>query len=100
MPMSSAGSTTQWIKQLKGGDAAAIQKLWESYFPRLVGLARKKLRNMPRHAADEEDVALSAIDSFVRNATQGRFPQLNDRDNLWLLLVTVTVRRALQLVRR
>jgi DNA-directed RNA polymerase specialized sigma24 family protein len=97
--MSSSGSVTHWISRLKGGDAAAAQKLWESYFPRLVGLARKKLQALPRRAADEEDVALSALDSFCRAAGQGRFPRLDDRDDLWHLLVAITARKALQLRR-
>src|SRR5436309_4711052 len=95
--MSSAESITTWINQFKGGDAAAAQKLWESYFRRLVGLARKKLQGTPRRAADEEDVALSAFDSFCRGAEQGRFPRLTDRDDLWRLLVTITARKAYQL---
>jgi DNA-directed RNA polymerase specialized sigma24 family protein len=97
--MSAAESITAWIDQFKGGDAAAAQKLWESYFLRLVGLARKKLQGTPRRAADEEDVALSAFDSFCRGASQGRFPHLLDRDNLWHLLVVITARKALQLRR-
>jgi DNA-directed RNA polymerase specialized sigma24 family protein len=52
-------SVTQWLDRLKAGDPDAAQKLWERYFGRLVGLARKKLRAVPRRAADEEDVALS-----------------------------------------
>src|SRR5262249_15219134 len=32
--------------------------------------------------ADQEDVALSAFDSFYRAAEQGRFPRLHDRDDL------------------
>jgi DNA-directed RNA polymerase specialized sigma24 family protein len=39
-------------------------------------------------------VALSAFDSFCRNAEQGRFPQLMDRDGLWRLLVVLTARKA------
>src|SRR5262249_38477500 len=97
--MSSQESVTNWISQLKGGDAAAVQKLWEAYFPRLVGLARKKLYEAPRRAADEEDVALSAFDSFYDGVAQGRFPQLTDRDDLWHILVTITARKALQLIR-
>jgi DNA-directed RNA polymerase specialized sigma24 family protein len=95
----SSGSVSIWIAELKAGDALAAQRLWENYFPRLVGLARKKLRELPRRAADEEDVALSAFDTFCRGAEAGRFPQLTDRDNLWHLLVTITARKALQLVR-
>ncbi len=44
--------------------------------------------------ADEEDVALSAFDSFCRGAEQGRFPRLSDRDGIWALLVLITVRKA------
>src|SRR5205823_639553 len=55
--------------------------------------------NQPRRAADEEDVALSAFASFCRAAEAGHFPQLADRDDLWRLLVTVTERKALNLVR-
>jgi DNA-directed RNA polymerase specialized sigma24 family protein len=92
--MASPGSVTHWIHQLKTGDPAAAQKLWESYFQRLVNLARGKLRHAPRRAADEEDAALSAFDSFCRGAEQGRFPQLADRDDLWQLLVLITARKA------
>jgi DNA-directed RNA polymerase specialized sigma24 family protein len=97
--MASEGSITGWIGQLKVGDPAAAQQLWERYFQRLVGLARKKLRGARRRAADEEDVALRAFDSFCRGAENGRFPQLEDRDNLWHLLVVLTARKAWHLRR-
>jgi hypothetical protein len=92
--MDSTGSVTHWISALKAGDAAAEQ-LWERYFRRLVGLASKRLRMARRRAEDEEDVALSALDSFCRGARQGRFPQLAHRNNLCWLLVVVTVRKAM-----
>lgn len=87
-------SVSHWLSLLQGGDAAAAQRLWERYFHRLVVLARVKLQGQPRRAADEEDVALSAFASFCRNAEQGRFPRLADRDDLWRLLVTLTERKA------
>jgi DNA-directed RNA polymerase specialized sigma24 family protein len=95
--MSSPGSVSEWIHRVKDGDHAAAQKLWEGYFRRLVGLARKKLQGALRRAADEEDVVLSAFDSFCRGAEQGKFPQLSDRDDLWQLLVKLTARKALDL---
>jgi DNA-directed RNA polymerase specialized sigma24 family protein len=49
--------------------------------------------------ADEEDVVLSAFASFCRNATDGQFPQLADRDDLWRLLVTITARKAFHMRR-
>src|SRR5215204_5681097 len=94
MPMRVDASVTQWIDRLKAGEPDAAQKLWERYFRRLVGLARKKLRATPRRAADEEDVVLSAFDSFCRGAAQGRFAQLHDRFDLWQLLVLLTARKA------
>lgn len=94
MPMCSEGSVSRWIGQLKAGDPAAAECLWGRYFEQLVGLARSQLRGTPRRAADEEDVALSAFDSFCRGAERGRFPDLLDRDSLWRLLITITVRKA------
>ena len=97
--MASSHSVTHWIGQLRAGDRVAAQHLWEGYFRRLVGLARGKLQCLPRRAADEEDVALSAFASFCRGVEGGRFPQLADRDDLWRLLVTITARKALHLAR-
>ena len=97
--MSSEGSVTHWLGQLQAGDPAAVQRLWERYFADLVGLARQRLRGAPRRAADEEDVALSAFDSFCRGAAAGRFPLLADRANLWRLLFTLTMQKTVDLVR-
>lgn len=92
------GSVSCWIAQLKAGDQAAAQPLWENYFRHLVERARQKLQGIPRRAADEEDVALSAFDSFCRAATQGRFPQLLDRQDLWQVLMLITDRKASDLI--
>jgi RNA polymerase sigma factor (sigma-70 family) len=97
--MSPEGSVTRWLGPLQTGDPAAAQRLWEQCFSRLVGLARMKLRDAPRRMADEEDVALSAFESFCRSAEAGRFPQLADRDSLWRLLITITSRKAAHQIR-
>src|SRR6516164_3354508 len=97
--MAAHQSVTYWIKRLQlAGDDAGAQALWERYFSKLVDLARQRLRGTPRRAADEEDVALSAFDTFCRGVEQGRFPRLKDRDGLWALLVLITVRKAADLV--
>jgi DNA-directed RNA polymerase specialized sigma24 family protein len=92
--VSPEGSVTRWLAPLQAGDPAAVQQLWQRYFHRLVGLARARLAGAPRRVEDEEDVALSAFDSFCRNAERGRFPDLTDRDGLWRLLVMFTARKA------
>jgi DNA-directed RNA polymerase specialized sigma24 family protein len=93
--MDSEGSVTRWVTALKDGDAAAAQSIWERYHRRLVALARDKLRTARRRAADEEDVVQSAFHSFFEGVARGRFPRLDDRDNLWRLLVVITARKAL-----
>ena len=95
--MSASGSVTRWIDGLRTGESVAARKLWETYFHRLVDLARKRLRALPRRAADEEDVALSAFDSFCRGAEQGRFPRLDDRHDLWQVLLVLTQRKVADL---
>jgi len=93
------GSVTIWLEQLKAGDPAAVSPIWSGYFARLVSLARGRLRSAPRAAADEEDVALSAFDSFCRGVAEGRFPRLDDRDDLWQVLFVITTRKAIGHVR-
>jgi DNA-directed RNA polymerase specialized sigma24 family protein len=95
--VNTGNSVTQWISALRQGDQLAAQELWEAYFRRLVGLAHARLRDAPRRIADEEDVALSAFDSFCRGARAGRFPRLDDRNDLWQILVLITVRKAIDL---
>jgi DNA-directed RNA polymerase specialized sigma24 family protein len=95
--MNAGNAVTQWISALKQGDQSAARGLWDAYFRRLVGLARARLRDAPRRIADEEDVALSAFDSFCRGARAGRFSRLDDRDDLWQVLVMITVRKAIDL---
>ena len=68
------GSVTVWLGRLKAEDAGAARPLWQAYFGRLVELARRKLGGRPLAAADEENAALSAFDSFCRRAREGRFP--------------------------
>jgi DNA-directed RNA polymerase specialized sigma24 family protein len=65
-----------------------------------VRLAQARLRTAPRVAEDEEDAALSAFDSFCTAVALGRFPRLDDRDDLWRILVTLTRRKAINQFQR
>lgn len=94
--MSSPGSVSHWILALKVGDSAAAQPLWERYYKQLIALARKKLNTVHRRAADEEDVVQNAFHSFFQAVGEGRFPQLENRDSLWRLLVVITANKALR----
>lgn len=98
--MASSDDFVCWISDLAAGDSIAAQRVWQEYFEKLVRFARRKLDNLPRRVADEEDVALSALKSFVRGVERGRFPQLTDRDDLWRILATITARKAIAEHRR
>jgi DNA-directed RNA polymerase specialized sigma24 family protein len=87
------------IGELQAGDPEAARPLWEHYFQHLVELARRKLLGACPRVAGEEDIALSAFDSFCRGLKRGRFPHLHDRENLWKLLVVLTARKACHLIR-
>jgi hypothetical protein len=93
---SSDGSVTQWIGDLKAGDPQAFAPLWDRYYALLVERARAKLAGLrgPRAVHDEEDLALSAFHSLYLGLREGSFPRLDDRDDLWKLLVHVTACKA------
>jgi DNA-directed RNA polymerase specialized sigma24 family protein len=97
MAVDEGHSITGWLGELKEGDKAAAQPLWERYFAKLVVVARGKLKRLRPTGADEdeEDAALSAFNSFCAGAARGKFPQLADRDDLWRLLVVITARKAM-----
>ena len=85
---------TLWLKEAEVGDESARQRIWQHYFRRLVGLARGKLLDGGRRMADEEDAVVAAFDAFFRGAEEGRFPKLEDRNDLWQILVMLTCRKA------
>jgi len=97
--MASEGSVTRWLDEVQEGDSAAAEAIWKQYYPELVRLARQRLRGTRCTVADEEDVALSAMDSFFEAAREGRFPDLADRDDLWRLLMRITSYKAIDLIR-
>lgn len=98
--MPASDDVTHWIQKLGDRDGRAAEAIWNQYFQRLAYFARQKLGKFSARAADEEDVALSAMHSFYRGAAAGRFPQLADRQDLWRILMTITARKVWTQMRR
>jgi len=92
-------SVTELLKQLQAGESAAGREIWQRYITRLIRLARNRLKGIPRRALDEEDVTITAFDAFLRGVENGRFEQLDNRDDLWQILVMLTERRSIELLR-
>ena len=99
--MSEPGSVTIWVDRMKAGDQAeAVTQLWKRYFEQLVTAARNHLRGRRGGVVDGEDVALSAFDGFVRAVAAGRFPKLDNRNDLWHVLLVLAGRKAASAVRK
>lgn len=100
MPSSvSESDYTLWLGGLRDGESKATVRLWNLYFERMMIVARRKLSSINRAPRDEEDVALSAFRSFCLGLREGRFLAPSEKDNLWPLLVTLTINKAINHVR-
>jgi DNA-directed RNA polymerase specialized sigma24 family protein len=71
----------------------AASLIWQRYFRELLDLARRNLGTRVRRRVDEEDIVVSMFDSFCARQARGEH-DLADRDELWRLLVTITLRKA------
>ena len=98
--MSSTGSVTRLVKQIKIGSETAAADLLNRYCSRLVALARKKLRGASRRIEDEDDVAMKAFAGLCLGARAGKFPLLENRNDLWALLIILTTRKAADQIAR
>ena len=85
-------SLTHWLPALQQGDEQAAERLWREYFRKTVRLAKQRMVGLRLRAADEEDVALSAMNSFCRMA-QNREEPIADSTELWKLLATIVRRK-------
>lgn len=94
-------SITGWFFALRQGDTVAAQRLWDHYFHELCRLAQRTLHHQIRTTAfDEEDVASDVLATFFAETQKGRHEQVKDRDELWGLLVVITIRKAKMTARR
>ena len=98
--MSDLHSVSQLLQQLKQNQSAAAHQLWNRFIDQLIRAASRHLRNLPRRAVDEEDVAVTAFEAFLRGTREGRFKQLETREDLWQVLAMLTERKAIEVLRR
>jgi DNA-directed RNA polymerase specialized sigma24 family protein len=95
--MAAHGSVTRLIIDLRSDEPAvrevAARLVWGRYFQELLVLARNHLSARIRSREDEEDVLQSMYKSFCIRQRRGDF-DLANRDELWNLLVRITLRKA------
>ena len=92
-------SVTEWLEEVKAGhEGEPQQQLMKRFLHRLEALARTRLGN--RTLDNEQDVALSAMNSFLIRAPQESYSRLTDRGSLWSLLAAITINKAMSALRR
>jgi RNA polymerase sigma factor (sigma-70 family) len=94
-------SITRLIRAVQDGSSSAVRPLLAAYFDRLVHLAGNRLRSLPGLGGYDEDLALRSFHSVYQRLRDPARPlDLAGRDDLWRLLATRTVSRAIDLIRR
>ena len=84
-------SVTRWINELKKGDAAAADLLWQFLQSRLIALASRQVGFSVSY--DKEDVALDAFATLCEGIREGRY-EIANRNALWSLLGVITINGA------
>ena len=95
----SDSSVNQFIIRAQTGDPDAQREIWDQFFPQLLELARLRLQGGLKRVGDEEDVALSVLNSFFSGTQKNKFPDVRGRDELWRLLSRMTQRKAIDWIR-
>lgn len=85
-------SVTGWVKLVKLGDDEAARRLWDRYFRRIAGIARRRLAGLDA-PFDEEDIALSSFDRVIRAIRSDGLDDPVDRFEFWGLLRVSAQRR-------
>jgi DNA-directed RNA polymerase specialized sigma24 family protein len=92
--LSGDDEVSAWIRRVQAGDDDAAQLIWNRYAAQIVEVARRSFGDASRRVSDEEDVAMLAFKSLLTGISTGRFPELDNRERLWRLLMVITTRKA------
>jgi RNA polymerase sigma factor (sigma-70 family) len=93
-------SVSDLLTNLKLGDPHAAERLWNRYIGKLLAVAKSKLGPGTQRHSDPEDVAYVAFWQMCRRAREDGFSKLDDRNDLWQVLLLLTERRARDAGRR
>ena len=97
-PPDTSTPLTELFQRHRGGEVEATERLFFYFAEKLSRLAQQYLSPKLAPRVDGNDVMQSALKSFLVRASAGQFRIENSQD-MWKLLVTITVRKARQQVR-
>ena len=84
---------TIWIEQVRQSDDEAIKHVWQHFADGLQEYARGKIHPKTRRVYDEQDAVQSMFLSLCQGLKADRYPDLQNRDNLWRLMLVMTGRK-------
>lgn len=83
------------IHRCRGGDEDAARQLFDAYVARLVPLARRRISQRLASRVDPEDIVQSVFRTFFARLKDDKF-EINDQDDLFRLLMRITVHKTLR----
>lgn len=84
----------EWcLKRVRQGDPNAIAELYNRYLDRSVRLAKSRLNVGEDHLIDDEQAAMSALESLILRVRGGSYSDINDHLKLWNLLACIINRK-------
>jgi RNA polymerase sigma factor (sigma-70 family) len=89
-------SVAGFFQELRAGNPEGLEKLWQRFRPRLLGLAQATLGRQLGGMTDADDAVQSAMLSFWQRAERGDFGDNPDTEDLWQILAVITKRKALR----
>lgn len=95
--MSEPPGDQKCVERWRAGDESAAAELYHRYVQQLIALAHRRLSARLSARLDPEDIVQSAFRSFFVRAQQGKFV-FKDDDDIWKLLVQITIHKTLKQV--
>lgn len=83
------------IERCRRGDQDAARELFDAYVARLVPLARRRISQRLVSRVDPEDIVQSVFRTFFARLKDDKF-EINDQDELFRLLMRITVHKTLR----
>jgi RNA polymerase sigma-70 factor (ECF subfamily) len=91
--MDAVRSTPELVERLRHGDPQAAAEIFARYAQRLTALAEQHLSRQLAARLDGADVVQSVFRTFFRRSAAGEF-RIDSSDELWRLLVRITLQKA------
>ena len=92
-------ASTDLVGRWRNGDQRAANALFQRYVERLSGVVTAQLADRFKSRMDADDVLQSSCRSFFRRVQEGQF-QFDDDDDVWKLLVTITLNKLRNQIRK